>query len=105
MKKFIQIITTVENKKEAEKIAKILLEKKLAACIQIIEGIESHYWWKGKIEKAKEILIFIKTKESLFRKVEKIIKEKHPYQLPEIIGIPVLKGSKEYLKWIEEETE
>lgn len=102
--KFIQIITTVEKKKDAEKISEILLRKKVAACVQIIENVGSHYWWEGKIEKSKEILLFIKTRAILFEKAEKIIKENHPYQVPEIISLPILKGNKDYLKWIKDET-
>jgi len=102
-KKFIQIITTVGKKEEAESICRALLEKKLAACVQIVGRVESHYWWEGKIEKDREFLVFIKTKEALFESVEKVIKENHSYQVPEIISLPILKGSKDYLKWIEKE--
>ena len=84
--KFIQIITTVERREDAVKIAEVLLRKKIAACIQIIEGIESYYWWEGKIEKSGEVLLFIKTRSDLFEKAKKIIKENHPYQVPEITG-------------------
>ncbi|HOV21837.1 MAG TPA: divalent-cation tolerance protein CutA [bacterium] len=100
---FIQIITTFERKKDAKLLANILLKKRVAVCIQIIENIESYYWWEGKIEKGKEILLFIKTKEEMYKKIEKIIKENHPYKIPEIISFKIHKGSKEYLKWIKEE--
>ncbi len=103
-KEFIQIITTVEKKEDAEKIANILLKKRIAACVQIIDNIESYYWWKDKIEKGQEILLFIKTKAEMFEKVEKVVKENHSYEIPEIISFKIYKGSKEYLKWIENET-
>ncbi|SNR60259.1 divalent-cation tolerance protein CutA [Desulfurobacterium atlanticum] len=104
MEKFITVITTTETEKEAEKIAETLVSEKLAACVQIIPSIKSVYRWQGKVEKSEEHLLFIKTKESLFEKVEKAIKENHSYEVPEIISIPVNSGSKEYLEWIKSVT-
>lgn len=97
---YIQVLTTTEKKEEAEKIAKILVEKKIAACVQIFGPITSTYWWKEKIEKAEEWLCFIKTKKNLYDEVEKAIKEIHSYEVPEIIAIPIISGSKEYLEWL-----
>jgi len=102
--KYIQILTTVEKKKDAEKIAKIIAEKRLAGCIQIIGPITSTYWWKGKLEKSKEYLLFIKTRKRLYKEVEREIKKVHPYKVPEIIAIPIIEGSEEYLKWLSKET-
>jgi periplasmic divalent cation tolerance protein len=98
-KEYIQVLTTVEKKEEAEKIAEILLKKRVGSCIQIFP-ITSLYWWKGKIEKAEEWMCFIKTKKNLYKKVEKLIKENHSYETPEIIAIPINEGSKSYLKWL-----
>ena len=103
MKSYIQISTTTETKEKAQKIARYLVEKKLAACVQITGPIESTYRWKGKVEKAKEWLCLIKTRDSLFKKVETAIKELHPYETPEIIAVPIVKGSKEYLNWLDDE--
>jgi len=102
--KYIQILTTVEKKKDAEKIAKIIAEKRLAGCIQIIGPITSTYWWEGKLEKSKEYLLAIKTRKELYKEVEKEIKKVHPYKVPEIIAIPIIEGSEEYLKWLSKET-
>ncbi len=105
MKSFIQISTTTETKKQAQKIAKYLVEQKLAACVQITGPIESTYRWKGKVETAGEYLCLIKTRTTLFKKVEAAIKKMHPYETPEIIAVPIVKGSREYLNWLNDETE
>lgn len=105
MKTYIQISTTTETKEQAQKIAKYLVEQKLAACVQISGPIESTYRWKGKVETAQEWLCQIKTRTSLFKKVEAAIKKLHPYETPEIIAVPIIKGSKEYLNWLDDETE
>jgi len=105
MKSFIQISTTTETKKLAQKIAKYLVEQKLAACVQISGPIESTYRWKGNVETAIEWLCLIKTRTSLFKKVEAAIKKLHPYETPEIIATPIVKGSREYLNWLDKEAE
>ena len=104
MKAYIQISTTTETKEEAQKIALYLVEQKLAACVQIGGPIESTYRWKGKVENAQEWLCLIKTRENLFDKVEAAIKKLHSYETPEIIAVPILEGSKEYLNWIDNES-
>ncbi len=101
--KYIQISTTVAKRSDAERIAKILSDKKLSACTQIIGPITSVYRWRGKIEKSKEWLCVTKTKKSKYRKIEKAIKDIHPYELPEIIATPIIAGSQEYLRWIQKE--
>jgi periplasmic divalent cation tolerance protein len=100
---YIQIFTTIENKEDAEKIAKSLIEKRLAGCIQIIGPISSIYWWKNKIETSQEWLCIIKSKKKLYEEIEKSIKEIHPYEIPEIIAIQIISGSKDYLKWLDNE--
>ena len=105
MKSFIQVSTTTETKEEAQKIAKYLVEQKFAACVQITGPIESTYHWKGHVETANEWLCLIKTREDYFDKVEAAIKKLHSYETPEIIAIPIFKGSREYLNWLCDETE
>jgi periplasmic divalent cation tolerance protein len=102
---YIQVITTTENKEDVERIARNLLEKRLAGCVQIIGPITSTYWWKGNIESASEYLCLIKSKKNLYAKLEKAIKEIHPYETPEIIATPVVSGSKKYLGWLFNELE
>ncbi|MGB5219300.1 MAG: divalent-cation tolerance protein CutA [Smithella sp.] len=104
MKSYIQISTTTETKEEAQKIAKYLVEQKLAACVQITGPIESTYRWKGKVETSAEWLCLIKTRESLFGRVEAAIKKLHPYETPEIIAMPLINGSVEYLKWLDDDS-
>jgi len=103
MKSFIQVSTTTENKEDAQKIAQYLVIQKLAACVQITGPIESTYHWKSKVQTASEWLCLIKTKDNLFDKVREAIKKLHPYETPEIIAVPIIEGSKEYLKWLDEE--
>lgn len=100
MKSYIQVSTTTETKEDGQKIARYLVEQKLAACVQITGPVESTYRWKSKVETAGEWLCLIKTSNHLYKKVEKAIKKLHPYETPEIIAVPVIKGSKDYLKWL-----
>jgi len=100
MNRYIQVITTISDKSGAEKIAKALINKRLAACVQIAGPIKSIYRWKGKIETAKEWVCVIKTRKNLYEKVEAAIKKIHPYEVPEIIAVPIAAANKDYLKWI-----
>jgi periplasmic divalent cation tolerance protein len=102
LEKYVQLITTTGKKEDAEKIAKDLVEKRLAGCVQIIP-ISSTYWWNDKIIVDEEWLCFIKSKKNLFDKLERAIKEVHPYTTPEIIAIPITAGSKTYLDWLDKE--
>jgi periplasmic divalent cation tolerance protein len=100
---FRLILTTVGSQPEARKIARALVDKKLAACINIIPKIESIYRWQGKVKSAQEWLLVIKTTKARARAVEKAIKELHSYELPECIVIPIEGGSREYLAWLGEQ--
>jgi len=93
------ITTTTRNKESAKKIAKLLVEKQMAACVQIFP-IESIYVWKKKICEENEMLLFIKSKTVLFKEIKTVIKENHSYEVPQIIQIPITDGLGEYLKWI-----
>lgn len=95
---------TTSSKVNAMEISEYLIENKLAACVNIIPNIISVYKWEGKIVEGQEFLMIIKTKQSLFNKVEKAIIERHEYELPEIVATPVIKGNKEYLRWLKSET-
>jgi periplasmic divalent cation tolerance protein len=103
LSKFCIIKTTFPSKKEAKNFATKLLGNSLAACIHI-KKINSYYTWQGKIENQKEYLLEIKTKTSLYKEIEKFILQNHPYEVPEIILIPIKKGFAKYLEWIENET-
>lgn len=103
MDQFIQITTTADKQDVAEKIAEALVEKRLAACVQISGPIVSIYRWKGRTERAQEWLCTVKTRQNLYMEVEKAIKALHPYETPEIIAAPILAGSEDYLAWLNAE--
>jgi len=98
------IFVTAANKKEAEKIASSLVKEKLAACVNIIENVNSLFWWQGKVDSAKEALLVIKSRGTLMNKLIKKVKSLHSYKVPEIIALPIVSGDKKYLKWINEST-
>lgn len=97
------VITTTSTDEETEKIAHALTNQKLAACVQVLP-IKSFYTWKDKLNFENENLLLIKGKRSDFAEIEKCIKENHSYEVPEIVMVPIEKGSKEYLDWIKEVT-
>lgn len=100
----IQVVTTTEKRQDAERIAVMLIEKRLAACVQIVGPVLSIYRWKEKIERAEEWQCHIKTRAALYDDVEAAIKAGHPYETPEIMAWPLLQGSHEYLTWLNEQT-
>jgi periplasmic divalent cation tolerance protein len=105
MEPAIQVMTTTEKRQDAEKIAGMLIEKRLAACVQIVGPVLSIYRWKESMERAEEWQCHIKTRAGLYVAVEAAIKANHPYETPEIIVLPILQGSREYLTWLHEETQ
>lgn len=100
----IVVFITVSSEDEAAKIAKALVENKLAGCVNIIKNIRSIYSWQGKIEDEPEVLMIAKTQKHLFDSLMKKVKELHSYTVPEIIALPIVEGSEEYLKWLREVT-
>ena len=96
----ILVFMTTANKREAEKIVKKLLDRRLIACANIIGPVISHFWWQNKTEKADEFLILIKSNQKLFNKLTKTVKELHSYEVPEILAIPIIEGYQPYLKWL-----
>jgi len=99
----IQVVTTTAEKKDAEAIAKGVLEKRLAACVQISGPIDSSYWWNGRLETASEWTVTIKTRRDLYGKLEKLLLATHPYDQPEIIATSIVEISPGYLKWLNEQ--
>lgn len=96
------VLTTAGSQEEARKIAHTLVERKLAACVNIVQQIESVYRWQGKVENATEWLLIIKTQAAAFARVCDAIKELHSYELPECVMIEISEGGEKYLKWISE---
>lgn len=102
--KFLWLYLTAPSKSEALKIAKILVEERLIACANIIEGVTSVYIWDGKLQEEGENLLIAKTQEHLFDKIQKRIQEIHPYSCPCLLSLPIEKGLEKYLHWIKEQT-
>lgn len=101
---FIEVSTSVDSLESAVNMGRILLEKKLAACVQIINEAKSIYWWKDEIRESVEYLLLIKTKMNVYGKLAAELKILHPYDIPEIIVKPIIEGSTQYLNWINENT-
>ena len=101
----IVINCTVPDKKVAKNITRILLKHKLAACVSMIDKVKSVFSWEGEICEEKEILLMIKTRRAHYGKIKLVIEDIHPYNVPEIIALPVVDCSEDYLKWLVKETE
>lgn len=100
---FRLVLVTCANHIQAKLIARSVVEKRLAACVNIFRiPIESHYRWKGKVEKARELLLLVKTTAGKLRALEREVKRLHSYDTPEFIALPIVAGSEPYLAWLEE---
>ncbi len=102
---YIVVYVTTPDLDVSKKIADTVVKEKLGACVNITSKINSTYYWQGNIENDDEYLLIIKTREDRFNQLEKRIKELHPYTVPEIIAMPIVRGSHDYLKWIDETLE
>ncbi len=100
----IVVYITAPNEDDAAVIARVLVEQKLAACVNIVRNMRSIYSWKGKIEDDTEVLMIVKTQKKHFDAISEKVKELHSYDIPEIIALPILKGAKNYLEWIKDST-
>ncbi|WP_455368712.1 divalent-cation tolerance protein CutA [[Eubacterium] cellulosolvens] len=100
----IIVLVTCPDEESANKIAVSLIEKKLAACVNTTDNVESIFRWKGKIEKSSERLLIIKSKKRLLKKLIADVQQNHPYQLPEILALPIIGGSKAYIDWLNDQT-
>lgn len=100
----IVVFITASNEEEAAKIARALVEGRLAGCVNIIKGIRSIYIWQGKVEDESEVLMIAKTRRELFEALSRKVKELHSYSVPEIIALPIVEGSADYLNWLKEVT-
>jgi len=100
---FVQVLTTVSSRQAAQRIADLLVRERLAACAQIVGPIASTYRWNGRIRTAREWLCLAKTRKSLYQEVESALRQVHPYEVPEIIAVPIATGSRGYLDWLDRE--
>jgi len=98
----IVILITCANKRQAERIAKHLVKQKLVACVNIVDKIKSIFWWQKRIDSADEVLLIAKSKKSSLNKVTRLGKSLHSYQVPEVIALPIVAGSRDYLNWLNE---
>ncbi len=99
--RYIVILITSDSVEEADHIARVLLEKKKVACVNIARGIDSYFWWEEKIDTARENLLIAKTKSSLLPEVVDLVQKLHGYDVPEVIALPIIGGNQDYLDWIE----
>ncbi len=97
----IIVLITTGGEEEAHKIAESLVNEKKAVCVNIVPGVDSLFRWEGKIDSARESLLLVKTKASLLPEIISLVKEIHSYEVPEIIALPIIGGSEDYLKWLD----
>ena len=100
---YLQVVTVVGSKEDAERISLLVVEKRLAACSQVLGPLTSIYWWNGKIERAEEWMCIMKSRDETYQELESTIRQNHPYEIPEIQALQVARGNKSYLEWLESE--
>lgn len=100
----VVILTSLPDRETAERFARALVEQRLAACVNVLSQCTSVYRWRDAVETAREVPVLIKTRDALYGEVEAAIRRLHPYELPEIVAVPVVRGLPEYVKWISTET-
>ncbi len=98
---YLVVLVTAKDKKEAKKISLGLIKAKLAACVNIVDKIDSLFFWEGKIDQAKESLLVIKTRKEKLSRIIKLVKSLHSYTVPEIIALPIAGADRSYLRWID----
>ena len=98
------VVTNLPDRDAALKLARELVARKLAACVNVLGECASIYRWKGAVEEAREVPVLIKTRAARYAEVEAAIRGRHPYELPEIIAVPVVRGFDDYLRWVADET-
>jgi periplasmic divalent cation tolerance protein len=102
--KFNMVYITAKDREEAKAIGKGLVEERLAACVNIIDNVNSIYWWEGRVEDGQEAVLIAKTRESLVPELIKKVKSLHSYECPCIVSLPITDGNKDFLDWIKRET-
>ena len=101
----IVVLITTDSSAEARRIAEALIERRKAACVNIVPRVDSLFWWKGKLDSAEECLLIVKTKASALDEVTSLVKQIHSYDVPEVIALPIIGGNEDYLRWVEDEVE
>jgi periplasmic divalent cation tolerance protein len=103
MQEFILVYVTAGSPAEGDRLARVLVEERLAACVNRIAPVQSVYRWQGKVEQSEEELLIVKTRKTLFAALESRVRELHSYSVPEIIAVPIVDGSEGYLRWLGEQ--
>lgn len=103
--KYAIVLVTAPDLKTGRKLARAALQERLIACANLVPRIESHYWWQGKIEAGAEVLLVMKTAVARLAALEKLIVAKHPYSTPEFVVLPISRGNRRYLDWVQESVE
>ena len=104
MSEYIQVMTAVDNEEDAQNIASAIVSQRLAASVQIVGPVNSTFWWNNDVETSAEWLCLIKTRADLFAELEALIQQVHPYDVPELLALPIVAGGKSYLTWLDRET-
>ena len=97
----IVVLTTCAVESDAQRMARALVDGRLAACVNVVPGVRSFYHWKGEIESSEEFLLIVKTSRDLFPALRAEMEKLHPYEVPELLALPVVAGAENYLSWIE----
>ena len=105
MNEYRLVLTTVPDEELGRRLARTLVEERLAACVNVGPAVTSFYWWDKKLVEDGERMVFIKTRAAILDRLEARLKELHPYEVPEFISLPIASGSPEYLGWLEAETQ
>lgn len=100
--KSLIVLCTCPDEATAERLAGSLVQEQLAACVNAVPGVTSTYRWEGKVQQDREVLLLIKSTESAYGRLEARIRELHPYELPETVAVPIVRGSRAYLRWLQE---
>ena len=100
---YIALFITTATAEEAQRISKVLLNQRKAACVNIVPRVSSLFWWQDKLDSAQESLLIVKTKASQLNEIVRLVKELHSYDVPEIIALPIVGGNQDYLEWIGKE--
>ncbi|MBX6385959.1 MAG: divalent-cation tolerance protein CutA [Microbispora sp.] len=100
----VEVRVTTDNRQEADRIASAVVSRRLAACAQVVAQISSTYWWEGEVQQAEEWLLLMKTTADRFEELAACVRELHSYEVPEIVAVPIVQGTPDYLEWIRRET-
>ncbi|MGH2348032.1 MAG: divalent-cation tolerance protein CutA [bacterium] len=101
----VAVFVTTSSAEEAQRIARAVVDERLAACANVLGAVASRYWWQGQVEEASEVLLILKTRQDLLDALTARVRSMHSYTVPEVIGLPIVGGNPDYLAWIDESVE